>query len=217
MVNSAYDSSELFTSLLDIMVRLRAENGCPWDRAQTHESIRSNLIEETYEALEAIDTHDDTLLCEELGDVLLQVVFHARIAEERGAFGIGDVLSGLCDKLITRHEHVFGGVKAENAAEALESWNNAKQKAKQDESAAMRLKAVPEAMPALMRASKVQSRADKADGLVSPRNALYDEETAGEALWALVNDIRLSGIDPEQALRAKCRSFIADFAEKHDK
>ena len=126
MLDSLYGDSPAWDKLLKIMVILRSPEGCPWDREQTHLSIRKNLTEECGELLEAIDAGDDGMLREELGDVLLQVVFHARIAEEEGRFTVDDVLNGLCNKLISRHPHVFGDVKANNKEEALKFWNEAK-------------------------------------------------------------------------------------------
>ncbi|MDR1668964.1 MAG: nucleotide pyrophosphohydrolase [Oscillospiraceae bacterium] len=128
MLNSAYDRLPRWDRLLWIMARLRSPDGCPWDREQTHLSIRENLEEECGELLEAIDAASDTMMREELGDVLLQVVFHSRIAEEENRFTIDDVLDGLCDKLIRRHPHVFGGQKAESTEEALRFWKDAKAK-----------------------------------------------------------------------------------------
>ena len=118
-------------SLLRIMECLRGEEGCPWDRAQTHKTIRGDLIEETYEVVEAIDNDDPVLLREELGDLLLQIVFHARIEEEAGRFGFSDVVREICEKLIRRHPHVFGEVKADNEDSALASWDSAKKIEKQ--------------------------------------------------------------------------------------
>ena len=120
-------SGELFAELVEIMARLRGEGGCPWDREQTHESIKPYLIEETYEVLEAIDEQDPGKLREELGDLILQVVFHAQMAEEAAAFGIADVLATIADKLRRRHPHVFGDVKAETAQEVLFNWEQIKQ------------------------------------------------------------------------------------------
>ena len=119
-----------FEDLVEIMKFLRAPDGCPWDKVQTHESIRSNLIEETYEVIEAIDNKDDELMKEELGDVLLQVVFHSEMAAEDNAFDINDVINDLCRKLVVRHPHVFGDVKADNSDEALKSWDDVKMKTK---------------------------------------------------------------------------------------
>jgi tetrapyrrole methylase family protein/MazG family protein len=126
VLNSLCGKFNPWEKLLAIMSRLRSPEGCPWDREQTHLSLRGNLSEECGELLEAIDSGDDKNLCEELGDVLLQVVFHAQIAEEEGRFTVDDVLNGLCEKLISRHPHVFGGVKAQNAEEALNFWREAK-------------------------------------------------------------------------------------------
>ncbi|MDR0293368.1 MAG: nucleotide pyrophosphohydrolase [Oscillospiraceae bacterium] len=130
VLDSLYGDLPMWDKLLRLMALLRSPEGCPWDRGQTHLSIRKNLTEECGELLEAIDAGDDAMMREELGDVLLQVVFHARIAEEEGRFTIGDVLGGLCDKLITRHPHVFGGVKADSEEEALAFWQEAKAREK---------------------------------------------------------------------------------------
>jgi tetrapyrrole methylase family protein/MazG family protein len=126
MLDSLWDDLPAWDKLLWLMARLRSPEGCPWDREQTHLSIRKNLEEECGELLEAIDAGDDAMMCEELGDVLLQVVFHACIAEEEGRFTIGDVLETLCNKLITRHPHVFGEATAQNTEEALMFWKSAK-------------------------------------------------------------------------------------------
>ncbi|MDR1693414.1 MAG: MazG family protein [Oscillospiraceae bacterium] len=130
MVDSVYDSLTGWDKLLWLMAKLRSPEGCPWDREQTHLSIRDNLAEECGELLEAIDAGSDGMMREELGDVLLQVVFHSQIASEEGRFNIDDVLSGLCAKLIRRHPHVFGDVKAANTEEALASWKEAKKREK---------------------------------------------------------------------------------------
>jgi len=135
MVNSTSDVSDRFEELLSIMRRLRGPDGCPWDREQTHVSIRGNMIEECNEAVEAIDLGDDALLCEELGDVLLQVVFHAQMEKEENRFCLADVLDGLCQKLVRRHPHVFGDTKAQTPEQAIESWNEAKKRERQSPSA----------------------------------------------------------------------------------
>lgn len=213
MVNSVCEPTQQFLELLSIMQKLRSPEGCPWDRAQTHESIRSNMIEECYEAVEAIDTRDSALLREELGDVLLQVVFHAQIAAEEGTFSISDVLSELCGKLIARHEHVFGSHKANDADDALDRWEQAKRKTKSETTDAERLRAVPAALPALMRASKVQARAAKAGFPLSDSGMGQAGEPAGKALWDLVLSLRASGIDPEQALNRYTNDFILSFSD----
>ena len=145
--------------LLEILKVLRGENGCPWDRAQTHESIKKSMIEETYEAIDALDSGDDQAFSNELGDVLLQVAFHATLAKERGAFDFDDVVREICTKLITRHTHVFGEDKAVSAEEALGNWERNKKKEKNLKSDTELLNDVPHGLPALMRAQKVQKKA----------------------------------------------------------
>lgn len=149
--------------LLAIMERLRQPDGCPWDREQDHHSIRNDFIEETYEAAEAIDRENREELCEELGDVLLQIVFHCQIEREQQGFDFTDVCDGICKKLIERHPHVFGSISVENSDEVLENWDMIKQKSKHQNTFTDTLKSVPAAYPALMRAQKIQKRAKKAD------------------------------------------------------
>ncbi|HPP36832.1 MAG TPA: nucleoside triphosphate pyrophosphohydrolase, partial [Clostridiales bacterium] len=148
-----------FDDLLEIMARLRGENGCPWDKEQTHESLRIYMIEETYEVLEALDSGDKGRFCNELGDLLLQIVFHAQIAKENGDFDIGDVTTEVCKKLISRHPHIFGNVKADTAEEVIENWEAIKKKEKKLKSQTGVLKDVPKNLPALMRSYKVQQKA----------------------------------------------------------
>ncbi len=146
--------------LLEIVALLRdPENGCPWDKVQTHTSIRKNFIEETYEVADAIDLADASLLCEELGDVLLQVALHTRMEEEQGAFTFGDVCTGICKKLIYRHPHIFGDAGAQTPDEALQNWEALKRREKHREGAGDDLDSVPAALPALMRSRKVAKRA----------------------------------------------------------
>ncbi|MDE6133911.1 MAG: MazG family protein, partial [Oscillospiraceae bacterium] len=133
--------------MLEIMRILRSENGCPWDREQTHKSIRKDFLEEVYEVVEAIDLEDTALLREELGDVLLQVVFHSRIEEEKNSFDFGDVVNEVCQKLVTRHPHVFGNVAAETSEEVLKNWNNIKQETKRQETYSETLESVCTALP----------------------------------------------------------------------
>lgn len=151
-----------FEAFVNIMETLLGENGCPWDRAQTHESLRPYLLEECYEATEAIDQHDMAALCEELGDVLMEVVFHAKLAERASSFTMDDVLAGISQKLINRHSHIFGTDKAATAAEVEGFWEANKNKEKKYQNTVEMLNAVPKAMPALMRAEKVLKRAKKA-------------------------------------------------------
>lgn len=145
--------------LVDIVARLRAPNGCPWDRQQTHASLRMAMLEEAYEVADAIDKGSDTMLCEELGDVLLQVVFHARLAAEAGGFTLREVCDGICKKMIYRHPHVFGTADGPAAAAVPARWEELKAAEKGIVTTAQDLAAVPDALPALLRAQKLQKRA----------------------------------------------------------
>ena len=222
-----------FDDLVRIMKFLRAPDGCPWDRVQTHESIRSNLIEETYEVIEAIDTKDNELMREELGDVLLQVVFHSEMAEEDNAFNIGDVIDELCRKLIVRHPHVFGDVKAENSEDALKSWDDVKMETKSQEKQSEAMLGVSRALPSLMRAEKIQKKAAKVgfdwacaeDAMqkipeelselkeaVSGGDSARISEELGDLLFSVVNVARLLKTDSEKALYDACDKFTSRFA-----
>ena len=159
-VKDRYDINDM----LAIMRILRSENGCPWDKEQTHKSIRKDFLEEVYEVVEAIDLEDTALLREELGDVLLQVVFHSRIEEENGSFDFGDVVNEVCQKLVTRHPHVFADVKAETSDEVLKNWNDIKQRTKGQETYYETLESVCTALPALMKAQKIGQRAARVEG-----------------------------------------------------
>ena len=216
---------------------LRGPNGCPWDAAQTHASIKKNFIEETYEAIEGINKGDDALLCEELGDVLLQVALHVEIARERGAFTWEDVTTGICRKLIERHPHVFGGQTADNPDDALRNWEAIKRKSKAQKSASAAIEDIPRELPALMRAQKMQEKAAKAGfdweestpeqrleldlmGEVDElREALRagDRNEArkelGDVLFSAVNVARvLEGCDAEEALTGASDRFAERFA-----
>lgn len=218
--------------LLEIMEKLRGENGCPWDRVQTHESIKKSMIEEAYEAIDALDSGDDKAFSNELGDVLLQVVFHAQIAKERGAFTFDDCLNEVCDKLISRHTHVFGEDKASDAKESLEVWEKNKKKEKGLKTYTDALKDVAHYLPALMRAEKVQKKAanagfdwDSIDGafekikeesdevLQAVRNDDRDniEEEIGDLLFSVVNVARFLDVTPETALIKSINKFITRF------
>ena len=148
-----------FEDLRTVMKVLRSENGCPWDREQDHHSIRSNLIEETYEVVEAIDTENAALLREELGDLLFQIMFHAELEDEKGSFDIDDVTDEICKKMISRHPHVFGNVEAETTAQVLKNWDAIKTEEKQRLSLGDKLRAIPPMLPSLMRAAKVNKKA----------------------------------------------------------
>ncbi len=220
--------------LLQIMALLRGEGGCPWDQKQTHESIRNNFLEETYEALEAIDAKDPAMLREELGDVLLQVVFHAQMEQEAGHFDFGDVCNEICQKLIVRHPHIFADVVAQTSEEVLTNWDQIKMQTKGQKAASETLESVPKILPALMRAAKVQSRAGKAgfdypdldwafrdlqseveelrEGIACQNRENCDEEL-GDLLFAAVNVSRFLKLDAEESLSKACNKFIRRFTQ----
>lgn len=195
--------------LKDIMKILRSDNGCPWDRVQTHKTIRQDLLEEAYETAEAIDEDNDDMLIEELGDVLLQVVFHSRIAEEEGRFSFNEVCSGVCKKLVERHPHVFGDITVNNVEDVLTNWDNIKQNSKNRDTLAEQIDGICKALPALMLASKYVSKCMK-NG-IEPVDDFTDdkvtEEEIGEELFRLVAVAKRNGIDPELALQRKCAKF----------
>ena len=217
--------------LLEIMRILR--KACPWDREQTHESIRMNFIEETYEAIEAIDTQDADLLQEELGDVLLQVVFHAQMEAEAGRFDFADVCDAICQKLIVRHPHVFSDRKADTVSQVLTNWDAIKMEQKGQTQVSETLDSVAKSLPALMRSQKVLKRAAKAGvdvpdaaaataQTVQLAGALQEAVAAGEAQKAqmLLGTLLLSctGVarqlhtEAEYALTKACESFVSAFA-----
>mgnify|MGYP004678619645 CR=1 FL=1 len=200
--------------LAEIMRILRGEGGCPWDREQTHESIRQNMLEEAYEAAEAIDLGRMDMLCEELGDVLLQVVFHARMEEEKGGFDLGDVATGVCRKLILRHPHIFGDVQVADSAEVLANWDEIKKKEKAQRTVTDTLTAVARSLPALMRAEKVQKKAGKAGYAVEYHDP---DNEIGEKLFALVHEARAQGVDPERALERATDAFIENVKKQEEK
>lgn len=221
--------------MLEIMRILRSENGCPWDREQDHHSIRKDFIEEVYEAVEAIDLEDTALLREELGDVLLQVVFHSRIEEEKGSFNFDDVVNEVCQKLVIRHPHVFGDVSVKSSDDVLKNWNNIKQETKGQETYTETLESVCSALPALMRAQKLGQRAKRAgldfadagsalDALESEiaelKAAIAEnsnvEEEIGDVLFSAVNVSRLCGYDAEEALTRSSDKFIDRFRKAEE-
>ena len=228
MVNFQVAEPYRMDDLLNIMELLRSPGGCPWVRAQTHQSIRANMLEEAYEAAEAIDRMDMDNLREELGDVLLQVVFHSAMAREAGRFTFDDVVDGICKKLVFRHPHVFG--TAEAGVPEGEQWDVRKRVEKGQETAADTLDSVARALPALIRASKLQSKAAKAgfdwrdvspaldklaEELEELRTAVREEsnveEELGDLLFAAVKVGRFAGVDGEQALHGACEKFIRRF------
>ena len=219
--------------VLDLMKILRSPEGCPWDREQTHESIRSNFLEETHEAIEAINNGDVAGLREELGDVLMQIIFHAQMEEEAGHFTFDDVLTELCKKLIVRHPHVFGDVQANDAAAVLKTWDSVKRATKGENTTQTDLlRNVPRSLPALMRAEKVQGRAKRVgfdwpdisgawDALTGETDELEAaiasgrpediEEELGDLLFSVVNVSRFVNVDAEQAITRATDKFIARF------
>ena len=219
-----------FDDLVTVVELLRSEGGCPWDREQTHRSIRNDFIEETYEVIEAIDTEDPVLLREELGDVLLQVVFHARIEQEQDVFGMAEVSNDICAKLIHRHPHVFGTVEVENSTEVLKNWESIKGEEKQRITVTDKLRAIPPMYPALMRAQKVGKKAacfdfanadevyrklDEEIAEVKAAAASGDsaavEEELGDLLLTVTSLARKLGVKSEEALYHATNKFIDRF------
>lgn len=224
-----------YYDLVTVMQRLRAPGGCPWDREQTHESLKGDLIEECYELNDAIDEQDDAHIIEELGDVLMDIVFHATIADEQGRFNQNDVADGIVKKMIYRHPHVFGTEKAESSEDVLKRWDELKQKEKNQKTQKEVLCAVPKRFPALMRSSKVQKRARKVgfdwSDAFEALPKVYEEldelkaamrgsgsvpEEAGDLLFALVNVVRLLGFDSEQLLHDATDKFITRFGKMEE-
>ena len=185
-----------FEDLTAIIALLRSEGGCAWDRAQTHESIRKNLIEECYEAVEGIDKKDPKLLCEELGDLLLQVVFHARMSEEAGEFSIDDAVNGVCRKMVSRHPHVFGDAEAFTPDTALRRWEEIKEKEKKEDSLEKALTRVSRTLPSLMRTQKLLKKSQSA-GQERYGTARSADELK-KAYFDLCRDALASGIDLEE-------------------
>ena len=212
--------------LLEVLRILRdPENGCPWDKVQTHASIRKNFLEETCEVLEAIDADDPAMLREELGDVLMQVAFHAVIEEERGRFTFEDVCREVCEKLVFRHPNIFASSAAQNAG--INGWDALKNKEKGRLTLADDLESVPRALPALMRAAKLQKRAARcgvetaaapadiaaaAETAVSAADKAVAEQAVGELLFTAAALARQAGVDPEQALQKRNAAFLAEHA-----
>jgi len=217
------------TRLLRIMAQLRGPDGCPWDREQTHRTIRHNLIEETYEALDALDAGDMTGFCDELGDLLLQVVFHAQMASEAGEFDFDTVAKTISDKLVRRHPHVFGKKKADTSREVLKQWEVIKQDEKKSYSI---FSEVPRSLPALLKADKIQRKASRVgfdwkhvndvfakveeevrelkDAMASGNRRQFEEEL-GDVLFAAVNLARFEKLDPEDLLNQTIHKFVKRF------
>ena len=224
-----------FDDLVALLRILRGPDGCPWDRVQTHASDRRGFLEEAYEAAEAFDRDDPDAMCEELGDMLLQVLFNIHIEEDAGRFTTDDVTDRIVRKLLYRHPHVFGDARAENADEVLVNWERLKRAEKGQKSTADALDGVARSLPALWRADKLQSKAEKAgfrfrdsDGSLDKleeevrelREAVESdtnvEEELGDVLFAAVNAGRYRGVDPEAALNSACEKFIRRFRAVED-
>lgn len=220
--------------LVEVIRKLRSPGGCPWDIEQTHHSIRQNLIEETYEVIEAIDKDDTELLKEELGDVLLQVVFHSIIEEEQDSFNIDDVADGVCKKMIIRHPHVFSDVKADTTEQVLKNWDAIKMQTKSQNTQSEVLDGISRSLPALMRSQKIQQKAakvgfdwDNVDGAldklaeevnelkeaIQEDNSAHIEEELGDVLFSVVNVSRFVKTDAEKALYNACEKFISRFSK----
>lgn len=216
-----------FEKLVHIMAVLRAPDGCPWDREQTHMSLRRNLVEEAYEAVAAIESGDDAEICDELGDVLLQVVFHAQIASEEGRFDIDDVADAIVTKLERRHPHIFADAIAETPADVMARWDQIKRTEKQGRGL---LDGIAPTLPGLTYAEKISRRAvsvgfewetvedvwakvhEEIDELkATEADTPQAEDELGDVLFSMVNVGRKMGIDPEQALRSTCAKFIRRF------
>ena len=213
-----------------IIELLRSEKGCPWDREQTHESIRRNFLEEAYEVCEAIDENDTEHLKEELGDVLMQVLFHSRIEEEAGHFDINGVADAACKKLIHRHPHVFGNTEVSDSKDVLENWDEIKRRERSQETVSSVMSGVSKSLPSLWRSEKIQKKAAKAGfdwpdvgGALEKIDEELGElkqavetgvgtcEELGDLLFAVVNAARFLDIDPETALHGTCEKFIRRF------
>jgi len=210
-----------FESLVSVMSALRSEGGCPWDIEQTHSSVRKCLIEETYEVIEAIDKNDPVLLCEELGDLMFQVLFHARIEEEEGRFDINDVIRGITHKMIVRHPHVFADTEVSSSSEVLVNWDNIKRDEKKIKDPLDGLKRVPPHLPALIRSQKVQGKAKSKLGyeIGEEKEAFakisrilekadHTEEDFAEILFAVCTAGENRGLDLEALLSKRTDDFI---------
>lgn len=223
---------ELFDKLVQVIAKLRSEEGCPWDRQQTHSTLKANLIEEAYEVIEVIDAKDSSKLQEELGDLLMQVMLHAQIAEDNGDFSINDVIETITDKLIRRHPHVFGDLQVNETKEILLNWEAIKRNEPGYQKRKSILDGIPIQLPSLSRAQKIQNKAsrvgfdwdnasgvlpkisEEVDELKNSINSADKEEMEmelGDFLFSIVNLSRLLGIDAEDALRKSNRKFTERF------
>ena len=222
-----------FDDLVKIVAVLRGDGGCPWDAVQTHLTIKKDLIEETYEVIEAINKDDKDLLCEELGDLMLQAVFHAQIETEKNTFDINNVCDGICKKLIERHPHVFGEVSVSGVDDVLTNWDDIKRKSKNQKTTTQAMQAVPRELPALMRSTKIQKKAAKVgfdwndvngaldkleEEIAELRQAIEANDDAasfeelGDVLFSAVNVSRFIDADAEESLTAATDKFFNRFS-----
>lgn len=223
-----------FEEFMNIITRLRSKDGCPWDREQTHESLKPCLLEECYETFEAIDQKDSENLCEELGDILLQVALHSVIAKEQGEFDIDDVISAEAEKMIRRHPHVFGDVKVGDSEEVVRNWEEIKKKEKRKENISEELLEIPKAFPSILRAEKIQKKASKAGmdfaSCEEVLNKVYEEleelkesietgdisnisEEFGDVLFTMINLSRFLQLNAENSLTNASNKFINRFVD----
>lgn len=223
-----------FEEFMKIIYQLRGENGCPWDREQTHDSLKKHMIEEAYESVEAINNKDMDNLCEELGDVMLQVALHSVIAKEEGAFTIDDVIHNEAKKMIRRHPHVFGDTKVEKSEEVLQNWEEIKKKEKNDQTISEGMLSVPKSLPANIRAEKVQKKAkevgfdfeDYSQALNKVKEELEElkkaqemgsfediNEEFGDLMFSIINLSRFLHINAENSLTNSINKFINRFVE----
>lgn len=227
-------SSYTFDDLVEIMRILRGDDGCPWDKEQTHKSIRNSFIEETYEFIEGVDNDDYTLMCEELGDCMLQIVFHAQMANENSKFNINDVIDGICKKMILRHPHIFADTVVNSSSQVLENWDEIKKVEKNQKTVSEKMQHISKALPSLIRAQKLGKCAAKVgfdfkdplealEKIVEETSELKDEialqnkekikEEMGDLLFAAVNTSRLLDVDAEQALYDANDKFLQRFTK----
>lgn len=225
-------SKRTLDDLVEIMAKLRGNPGCPWDKSQTHETLKPFLVEEAYEVIDAIDRKSKEDLAEELGDLLLQIVFHSRLAQEREDFEIGDVIEGVCNKMIRRHPHIFGDITVEGTDEVLKNWEDIKLEEKDMKTETESMMSLPETLPALMKAFKVQEKAARVgfdwDDVRGAFDKVYEEldelkevyntgnsdkirEEMGDLLFACVNVARFLDVEPELALNDAVKKFITRF------
>lgn len=197
-----------FYDFCDIIEKLRAPGGCPWDREQTHQTLKKHLLEEAYEACDAIDDENPRKIADELGDVLLQIVMHAQIAKEDGTFDIDDVTDVVSRKMIERHPHVFGDVVVNNSSEVLDNWEEIKKKQRGQKKAWEAMEGVTRSLPSLYRTGKIIEKAQKAGFIEKEENSVFTEEQIGQKLFEICVIACQNGINAEEALSSFTKKFI---------